>query len=52
MLLKIIFAIAAVVGIVAVFYVSWFWRALITPMVLLLLVDLVSSFFSKRKEKK
>jgi len=48
MLLKIIFAIAAVGGIVAVFYVSWFWRALITPMIVLLLVDIVNSFFRKK----
>jgi|GEM_PF-5161967 len=52
MVLKIIFAIAAVLGIVAVFYVSWFWRALIGPMIILLLVDLVGSFWNKRKEKK
>lgn len=48
MILKIVFAVVAIAGIVAVFYVSWFWRALITPMVLLLLVDLVSSFFRKK----
>jgi hypothetical protein len=49
MLLKVVFVIAAVVGIVAIFYVSWFWRALIIPMVIFLLADVVASFFKKRK---
>lgn len=48
MLLKIVFVLAAVAGIVAVFYVSWFWRALIVPMVLVLLIDVVLSVFKKK----
>lgn len=48
MLLKIIFSIAAIAGLVAIFYVSWFWRALIAPMVILLLADVVLSLFKKK----
>jgi len=50
-LLKIIFVIAAIVGIVAIFYVSWFWRALIAPMIILLLADVVGSLFRKKSPK-
>ena len=49
-LFKIIFVLAALAGIVAVFYVSWFWRALIAPMIILLLVDVISSFWKKMKD--
>ena len=45
---KIIFLIFAVVGVVAVFFVSWFWTALLVPMVIILAVDIVSSFFKKK----
>jgi len=48
MLVKILFFIVAVGGIVLVFFVSWFWRALIIPMVVLLLIDAVSSFWKKK----
>jgi len=49
-LLKIIFVLAALAGIVAIFYVSWFWRALIAPMIILLLADVISSFWKKLKD--
>ena len=49
MILKIIFVLAAITGIVAIFYVSWFWRALIAPMIILLLADVISSFWRKTK---
>ena len=48
-LLKIVFVLAAIAGIVAIFYVSWFWRALIAPMIILLLADVFSSFWKKTK---
>lgn len=48
MLLKIVFILAAAAGIVAVFFVSWFWRALIVPMVLIIFVDVVLSVFKKK----
>jgi len=48
-LLKIIFVLAAIAGIVAIFYVSWFWRALIAPMIILLLADVIFSFWRKTK---
>ncbi|MBI4037853.1 hypothetical protein HY382_02300 [Candidatus Curtissbacteria bacterium] len=52
MTLKIVFAVAAVAGLVAIFYVSWFWRALIAPMVILLFADVILSLFKKRDDKK
>jgi len=48
MLIKIVFVLAAIAGIVAIFYVSWFWRALIVPMVILLLADVILGIFKKR----
>ena len=51
MLFKIIFVMAAIAGIVAIFYVSWFWRALIAPMIILLLADVVMSLFKKKSSK-
>jgi len=51
MLLKIIFIIAAIAGMVAIFYASWFWRALLVPMVLILLADVVVGFFKKGTKK-
>ena len=48
MLLKIVFVLAAIAGIVAIFYVSWFWRALIAPMIILLIADVVMSLFRKK----
>lgn len=49
MLLKIIFILAGIAGIVLVFYVSWFWRALIIPMIIIMMFDVVRSFFKKKK---
>ena len=46
---KLIFLFVAVSGIVLVFYVSWFWRALIIPMVVIILIDVTSSFLRKKK---
>lgn len=46
--MKILFLLVAIAGIVAVFYASWFWRALIAPMVLILLWDVMSSLFRKK----
>ncbi len=48
MLTKIVFILAAIAGIVAIFYASWFWRALLIPMILLLLADLVMSFLNRK----
>lgn len=49
MLLKLVFVIAGIAGIVAIFYVSWFWRALIAPMVILLFADVILGLFKKQK---
>jgi len=51
-LVKIFFAILAIGGIVLIFYVSWFWRALIGPMVVILLWDVGASFWRKKDTKK
>ena len=48
MLVKIVFVIVAIVGIIAVFYVSWFWRALLVPMIVILLWDGVVSLLRKK----
>ncbi|EKD57439.1 MAG: hypothetical protein ACD_57C00298G0003 [uncultured bacterium] len=48
MFLKIIFIIAGIAGIVATFYVSWFWRGLIIPMVIILLADVVWEILKKK----
>ena len=45
---KFLFIILALAGIVVVFYVSWFWRAFLIPMVAILLWDVVSSFVRKK----
>jgi len=50
MVLKIVFIVAGIIGIVAVFYVSWFWRALIIPMVIVLLADGLVSLWNKLKK--
>lgn len=49
MILKIVFVLAAIVGIIAIFYVSWFWRALIGPMVVVLLADVFFGIFERKK---
>jgi hypothetical protein len=46
---KLVFLIVALAGVVLVFYVSWFWRALIIPMVVIILIDVTSSFLRKKK---
>lgn len=48
MIVKIIFIVVAIVGIVSVFYVSWFWRAFLIPMAIILLWDGLSSLFGKK----
>jgi len=48
LLAKLFFVLLAVGGVVLVFYVSWFWRALIIPMILLLILDVVLSLFKKK----
>jgi len=50
-LVKIFFAILAIGGMVLIFYVSWFWRALIGPMVVILLWDVGASFWRKKGSK-
>jgi len=50
-IIKIIFTLAAVAGIVLVFYVSWFWRLLLIPMIIIVLWDVASSFFKKKQKK-
>jgi len=47
--IKLFFIILAIGGIVLVFFVSWFWRALIIPMVVIILIDVLSSFIKKKK---
>ena len=49
LVIKLFFILLALGGIVLTFYVSWFWRALIIPMVLIVLIDIASSFFKKKK---
>ncbi len=51
MILKIIFIIAGIAGMVAIFYASWFWRALLIPMVLILFADVVLGYFKKETKK-
>jgi len=48
MLFKIAFLLAGIVGIIAVFYVSWFWRGLIIPMVVILFADVILGIFKKK----
>lgn len=47
MLLKITFLLAALGGIVLVFYVSWFWRALLIPMIVILVGDVILGLFKR-----
>ena len=47
--IKLFFLLLAIGGIVMVFYVSWFWRALIAPMVIILLFDVLGNFFRKKR---
>ncbi|MDO8486738.1 MAG: hypothetical protein Q7S45_00375 [Candidatus Curtissbacteria bacterium] len=48
MILKILFLLAGIVGIILVFFVSWFWRLLLVPMIVIMLWDVVSGFFKKK----
>jgi len=50
-LIKIVFVLAAVGGIVLVFFVSWFWRLLLVPMIIIVLWDVGSGFFKKKRGK-
>jgi len=52
LLVKLFFIFLAIGGIVLVFFVSWFWRALIIPMIILLMVDVLSSFLKGKRVKK
>lgn len=46
---KIFFIVLALAGIIATFYLSWFWRGLIIPMILIVIADVVYSFVKKKK---
>jgi len=48
MLLKVIFIVAGIAGLVATFYANWFWRGLIIPMVVILFVDVILEFIKKK----
>jgi hypothetical protein len=50
-IIKIVFTLAAIGGIVLVFYVSWFWRLLLIPMIVIVLWDVASSFLRKKQKK-
>jgi len=45
---KTLFIAAAIAGIVAVFFASWFWRLLLIPMILILLWDGVRSLWGRK----
>ncbi|HSX18740.1 MAG TPA: hypothetical protein VLE91_01250 [Candidatus Saccharimonadales bacterium] len=45
---KILFLTLATAGIVLVYYLSWFWRLFLIPIVVLLIFDVVSSFLKKK----
>ena len=47
---KILFLLLALFGIVLVYYISWFWRIFLIPLIILLLVDVVSSFMRTKKQ--
>lgn len=47
-IIKLLFVLIATAGIVAVYYLSWFWRIFIIPIVILLLWDVVSSLVKKK----
>ena len=46
---KVLFATAGIAGVVAIFFFSWFWRLLLTPILVIIFWDLASSFFSSKK---
>jgi len=50
MILRTLFIIAGFAGIIAIFYVSWFWRALIAPMIIILFWDTIASFLRKKND--
>ena len=45
--LRVGFVLGIVIGIIAVFYASWFWRLLLVPMIVILLWDGVRSLWRK-----
>jgi len=47
---KLVLVIIALSGIVLVYFVSWFWRALLIPLIILLLVDVLSNALRKKKD--
>ncbi|MBI2598833.1 hypothetical protein HYW40_01260 [Candidatus Curtissbacteria bacterium] len=49
MLLKILFLLAGIAGIVLIFFVSWFWRLLLLPMIVIMLWDVGSSLLKKKR---
>jgi len=51
MVLKILFLIIAIAGVALIFFVSWFWRLLLAPMIIIMLVDVVSGLFKKKRKK-
>lgn len=51
MVLKIVYILGATFGIVLIFYVSWFWRLLLAPMIVILVWDFVSRFLGKKNER-
>lgn len=48
MFLKILFVLAAIVGVALVFVASWFWTLLLIPMVIIMLWDIIRSFLEKK----
>jgi len=49
MILKIIFLLAGIAGIILVFFVSWFWRLLLAPMIVIMLWDVLASLVKKKR---
>ncbi len=47
---KLLFIIVALCGIALVFFVSWFWRLLLVPMIVVLLVDGIGGLFRKKEK--
>ena len=45
---KLFFLAVAIVGIIAIFFVSWFWSLLALPMVIVLTIDIISSVLKKK----
>ena len=45
---RVLFLGLALAGVVLVYYLSWFWRIFLIPLVILLLFDFVSSLVKKK----